>query len=215
DSGASVWITPGEVNQWIQEAHNELAETKYYKDDITTDLVDEQWDYDISALNIMEIERIWRLEDGGYDAGSAYLELKPIPYHQLKRWTAAMETAPGGDAGGVNTSEGSPSHYCWHGDFIYLYPSPNYDEVEGLRLEIACCQTMDEDTDTTNLPFQFETLITYYGLAQAYAKERNVGLTQYYLMKFDEGKGRLSEYVTALKGGYPERIDNRRRSRAA
>jgi hypothetical protein len=214
DAGASVWITESEVNQWIQEAHNELAETKYYKDDITTPLVDDQWDYDVSALNIIEIERAWRLEDGAYAAGTAYRELMPLPYHQLKRWTSAMETAPGGGGSGVNTSEGTPTHYCWHGKYVYLYPSPNYAEVEGLRLEVTCCQTMDEDTDTTDLPFQFEHLVTYFALSQAYAKEGDVGKCQYFTMRFEEGKRKLAEYVSSLKGGYPERIDHRRRTRA-
>ena len=128
DSGASAWITSAEVNQWIQEAHNELAETGYYKDDITTGLVDEQWDYDISGENIIEIERAWRLDDGTQNT-AGYKELRPLPYWKLKKWTRGSETAPGGSLGGEATTQGPPTHYCWHGKYVYLWPSPNYVPV--------------------------------------------------------------------------------------
>ena len=203
---SGVNTTDGEVNQWIQQAHDDLAETKYYKRVVTASLAEDQEDYDVSALQIIELDQVAILQDGDYDASGTYKYIIPLPYWKYKKWMRSIETAPGGGASGVPTTTGTPTHYALDGKYAYLYPCPSYDEDEGLKLTFAGCQLMDEDADTTELPRQFEYLVTCYGLSKWYEKDDNPQVASYHMGMFLQGKQKLYGYVDSMKISGPSRI---------
>ena len=67
-----------------------------------------------------------------------------------------------GSIGGINEqsfhelylspASGTPTHYCKYGDFVYLRPSPNYAETDGLKAYFSRPAAYMAATDTTKVP---------------------------------------------------------------
>jgi hypothetical protein len=204
------YISEADINQWIQEAHDILAqETKYYSRIAKADLVDDQREYDVADLRIIEIhdDGVMVLDNDDYDADAAYTTIRPISYWRHREMERSMVLSGDTYDGQLNT-EGTPTRYCWDKgrQSIWLYPQPNYDEDAGLRLYITCCQTIDEDTDTTELPRQFEYLITEYGLYRWYEVDDQHAIARQHLSEFERGKGMLKQYMRELGTSGPTRM---------
>jgi len=184
------WTTAAEINIWIQEAHDLIGErAPYYTLTATTPLVANQYRYaDSDSTNNfypLRVESVERLDD----SGTTYYGLLWMPHWQyLKRMGSKFTTTN-------PLSTGTPSHWTWHGGYIYLYPCPSYAEAAGLRVTAVARDILDEDTDTTHLPAQYERLVIFYCLYKAYTKDDQIEKGRYYLGEFETGVGQLRAWL--------------------
>lgn len=202
----TTFTTDTEIDLWVNDALAELArDTHYHKITRYADFVADQPNYDVSSLNILEIERIM-IASGA--SASTYQYVQPIPWHVYERWTRS-----GVDADDSPNVTGTPTHYSWHGKYLWFYPCPSYSTTGdltsscyGIRLDAAAMETLSDDTDSSELPVQFESLVVYFGLARWYEKDNNPSLANYYRQLFELGKRKLSGWLSTMRTIEPERL---------
>jgi len=196
----TAYTTEAEIRQWIQEAHDRLADTGYIVAQATTDLVANQENYDITTATATNAYRIIRLVDVQYlkDGDTTWHKLQPAKWEDIRAWYDSTESTAG-----TWSSSGEPAYYCWYGAHLYLYPVPSYDETGGLQLTFMAAQLLDEDTDTTRLPREYEVLPIDYAIAQWCRKDGRADLEQYYMARFMDGESRLKSW---LRGGRDNKV---------
>ena len=103
-----------------------------------------------------------------------------------------------------------PTHWCWHGDYLYLFPCPETGITDGLAMTAAVAQIFDADTNVTTLPQQFEVAVVYYGCMRQQQKERVAGghgkMLEYWRQEYERKKRELAEWTKGARTSGPERI---------
>lgn len=194
-----------DVNNWIQDCHDELArDTKYYKRYATANLAGAstaQDELDVSTLYMVEIDQVCRLDDGD----TKYKVLRVMPWHVYRRYSDGQDTT------GAYNQTGTPTHYCWHGDSLYLYPACNYDEDNGLKIWFSGCQTFSSveataDATESTLPRQFQDAVVWYGVWRARARAKDPAIAEYYRRMYESEKAKLREWASSMRTIGPDRI---------
>jgi len=103
----------------------------------TTDLVNGQNNYEIAAGSFLDIIRLELLQPNG-----RAIQLVPIDY-QDRRGTAMTEIAH---------TNGIPQYYDKVGNSLILYPTPNYDYNEGLKVYYKRNAVLFTTASTTTEP---------------------------------------------------------------
>jgi hypothetical protein len=197
------FTSDAEINQWIQEAHDEAARrTHYYKETQYAQFVAGQHAYNVTDIHILQLEDV-QIADS--DTATRYKRITPKTWEQYLELTD-NHIGAGATASAQTDDEGTPSYYCLHGDLLYFSPAPDYATTGdnttycyGMKLLIATRELLDEDTDETNLPVEFEKLPVWYGLAEWYGKDDQQRQEQYYRDKFDMGSDQLLEAMRKQK----------------
>jgi len=192
--------TNTDIDNWIQDCHDEMArDTKYYKRWATTNLAggtNAQHELDLTTLYIVEVDQVAILPD----EETTYKLLRVMPWHVYRRYSQSQETT--GDYG----LTGTPTHYCWYGDSLYLYPACNYDEDDGVKIWFSGCQSFSADTDESTLPRQFQDTVIWYGVWRARSRAKDPNLAEYYRRLFEQGKAKLREWAASTRTIGPDRI---------
>lgn len=190
-----------EIKQWIQEAHNDLAETGYLVAEATISLVDGQENYDISGTTATNEYKIHTLLDVSilHDGGTQWYRIKPRHFERIKHSYDGTEKTDG-----TFSNESTPAWYAWVGPYLYLDPPPSYDETNGLKLMFYAIETIDDDTDTTHLPWIGEEAVVDYCIAMWAAKDNNVPKHQYYLQRYDEKKSKMRGWLKTNRSNVPQ-----------
>lgn len=191
----TTWTEEDEINQWIQEAHDYIAEqTSYSKDVQYAQLVAYQDRYDVSDLAIVAIEDVLIAQSA---TETRYYRIEPIP------WMDYLANHDGQDGVGNTGRSGTPTSYCLRGKYLYVDPAPDYTTTGdnttytyGIKLMFATRPVMDEDTDETDLPPTYEKLVVWYGLAEWCGKDGRPDREQFYRQKLDAG---IAEFMGKLK----------------
>ena len=198
-----------EIKQWIQEAHNRLAETGYLEGQVTAELKDGQMKYDVSGwIGTSSDRQIWKLlnVEIRHDAGTTWYRLKPKAWDEIRRQFDGVEVTSSTGTFASYSNESNPAWYCWHKQYLYLWPPPSYGEAVGLRLTFEAIELIDDDTDATHLPTKGEDAVIAYSIAQWYGKDRNGQMHSYYAQQFEAKKQELQGWLDSNRSTYPERI---------
>jgi hypothetical protein len=195
--------TDAEIYIWVQLAHDVLGtRTHYHKVEATTALAANQAAYlareSASTFYPMRVDRAFILED----SGTTYQEILPMTWEDYQSAISGTQTTL------LPSTTGTPRNFCYHGDYVYLYPAPSYAEAAGLMLKCSARDIMDGSSDETHVPSQYEYLIYYFCLAQWHEKDCDMNRAEYYRRKFEDGICDLQSYVQCNKTGGPIRIAN-------
>jgi hypothetical protein len=208
DNPHTTRITATDWNNWIQDCHDELAHhTKYYKRYATANIEGAstaQHEFNVSTLRMVEIDQVTRLGDGE----TTYKVLRIMPWHVYRRYSEGQDTTT---AYGLT---GTPTHYCWHGDSLYLYPAANYDEDDGIKIWFSGCQTFKTSSNTeaeadateSTLPRQFQDSVVWYGVWRGKARLQDLAGAEYYRRMYEAGKAKLRDWASSLRTVGPDRI---------
>jgi len=194
----STWTTDAEIDQWIQDGHDDLAKyTKYYKQSAEADTVADQAAYSLADLKLVQIERV---RIGLSATATVYTDISEMD----GGWQAYLDAINNYDGYAAITNTGTPNCWAWDGmDYLYLNPAPDYattgggSYTYGIKIYYAGMELMDDDADTTHVPRFAEKAIVYYGLAQWHEKDSSP-LQGYYLQQYEKAKTELFVWV---KGG--------------
>lgn len=116
----------------------------------TTDLVNGQADYEISAADFLDILRVEIIQQNGL-----YLWCNPISYED-RRGVAMTEW---------ERTPGQPMFYDKVGNSVVLYPTPNFNYAAGVKVYFKRNPSYFVYTDTTKEPGfakQYHKLLSYY-----------------------------------------------------
>lgn len=135
------------------------------------------------------------------DSSGTWHNLEPITYEQIRSIEPVDE---------FNSSNGLPTYYALRGDVIEIFPAPNYDSTNGLRVYFDESISEFSSSDTTKTP----------GFASIFHRVLSVGAALDYLIAnaMDERKiARLEQlwlrYEIQIKKFYAKRFKERFPSR--
>jgi hypothetical protein len=195
-----------EVEQWIQDCHADLArDTHYYRTVVHCAIVANQEKYEVYPVTVgsqlltpLEFTEVLVKQDASV---TTYRALEPLTWDIYRRYQNGKETAT--TAG----TPGSPTHYCLQGNYLYLYPYPNYNAAtNGLRLYIIAVEHMVADSTVSNIPIGFEDAVVWYGAWRGHMKDQSTNLAANYLGKYERMKKELGGWANSMRTGGPERI---------
>lgn len=198
-----------EIKQWIQEAHNRLAETGYLEAQMTASLANGQLKYDVSGwIGSSSDRQIWQLinVEVRHDAGTAWYRLRPKSFDEIRRQIDGTEITNTSGTFDSYAGEGNPNWYCWHGQYLYLWPPPSYDEDVALRLTFYAIELIDDDTDATHLPPKGEDAVITYCLAMRAAKDGDKQTHNYRMNEFERLSREMQGWYNSNRSTYPEMI---------
>ena len=209
DSGTT-WTSSDELETWIQDCHNDLALTGYCVKIFKGTTASNTFKYSIASLSsdYVPVKVLDLSVAEGSDTTSIYRRLKPIPFWQYREWMRGLEYYNNTPA--MSSTSDPPTHYCWHGDNLYLFPCPATGITNGMRLTAQVAQVFSADTDNTTLPQQFEVAVVYYACMRQQQKERVAGgagkMLEYWRQEYERKKRELQEWAKGSRTGGPERI---------
>ena len=203
------FCTEAEIKQWIQEAHNRLAETGYLEWQVTAELKDGQMKYDVSGwIGTSSDRQIWKLlnVEIRHDAGTTWYRLKPKAWDEIRRQFDGVEVTSSTGTFDSYSNESNPAWYCWHKQYLYLWPPPSYGEAVGLRLTFEAIELIDDDTDATHLPTKGEDAVIAFCLAMRAMKDGDARMHGYKMGEFNRLMGELQGWYDSNRSTIPERI---------
>jgi len=201
--------TESEIKQWIQEAHNRLAETGYLESQMTTSLADGQMKYDVSGwIGTNSDRQIWKLIDVEIreDAGTTWYKCTPMSWAEIRKYLNGVEITDTSGTFDSYSAESNPRRYCWHGQYLYLWPPPSYDEDVALRLTFYAIELIDDDTDTTHLPPKGEDAVVTYCLAMRAMKDGDKQTHNYHMGRFEGFWREIQGWYDSNRSTYPEMV---------
>ena len=103
------------------------------------------------------------------------------------------------------SNESNPYRYCWHGQNLYMWPPPSYDEDVALRLTFAAIEKIPSTATTAmNLPILGEDAVVAYCIAMWHGKDNNTRDKSYYMQQFEAKKRELIGWLDSARSDYPE-----------
>ena len=207
---STAFVGETQIQRWVQEAHNHLADTGYLISTMTASLVDGQINYDISGWigtsSNRQVVRLLRVETRR-DAGTQWYKTDPIDWDRLRAlWDAREVTNTSGVTQNFS-SEGNPTKYCWYKQYLYLWPVPSYDEDVALRLTFDAIELVSEANWTTGLPVKFEPAVVDFCMAMWHRKAGHHREYQFYKGEFEMKKSALSVWLRDSRHDEPELIE--------
>ena len=209
DSGTT-WTTEGEIETWIQDCHSDLALTGYCVKTFRAGSTANTYKYSIATLGSTYVP-IEIVEMGFLDADSntaKYRRLIPLPfwkYREMMRGTEMKSATPD-----VTGTSDPPTHYCWHGDYLHVYPCPTNTISNSMKIIAKVAQVFGSDTENTTLPQQFEVAVVYYACMRQQSKERVAGgagkMFEHWRNEYERKKRELAEWAKGSRTAGPERI---------
>lgn len=213
DSGKT-WTGELDLETWVQDCHNDLALTGYCTKVFRAASAANTYKYSIATLGASgsdQFNPIEIVEIGYLDANSdtaKYRPLRPLPFWKYRQYMRGTEMRTG--TPDVSGTSDPPTHWCWHGDYLYLFPCPTTAITNGMKIIARVAQIFGADSDTTTLPQQFEAAVTYYGCMRQQQKERVAGgagkMLEYWRQEYERKKRELEEWASGARTSGPERI---------
>jgi hypothetical protein len=165
---SGVQVTDPDLVRWINSAQVEIvSKNQVLVADATTPSVSNQYDYDISALNIQTIHSI-------HYNGS---RLEAISFVDFER--VYLKDDPN------RTSSGTPEVWAKWGNTITLYPTPSNDGDSIKIYYYGLPATITSLSDSLSLPDNYYERILEYVLAKAYEMDENFAASDNKLNRFD------------------------------
>jgi hypothetical protein len=214
DSGTT-WLSPGEIDTWIQDCHNDLASTGYCVKTFLGTLAANTFKYSIASLlgqssygDYVPIEIHDIAIPEGTDDASVYRRLRPLSFREYRQKMKGLELYNSTPT--MSSTGDPPTHWCWKGDHLYLFPCPTTGMGNGMMLTAAVAQIMDDDDNYTTIPQQFEVAVVYYACMRQQQKERVAGgagkMLEYWRQEYERKKRELAEWAKGARTSGPERI---------
>ena len=152
---------------------------------VKTNLVSGQQDYsftvDQNGNQILDIERVEIL-----DSASIAHELRPLDIKDLEG-TAMTEFMKNG---------GIPVYYDKTANGLVLYPAPNYNSTNGLKIYTSRTPSYFASTDTTKAPGIPNVFHEYLALRPAYyyCLQKGMSIANNYFAELQDMESRIKEY---------------------
>lgn len=173
---SAVQVTDGDIIRWINSAQREILVTNPVLKAVgTTDIVAGVSEYPLTDLNIISIQAIH------------YLGRKV----EFKTFQEAEEYITESDP--TRTFQGDPFIWYEWGGMINLYPVPQQDYPEALRIYYVPEPAVAVDGGNLALPDAYYENIVQYVLARAYELDEDNENSQFKLSQFENRLNSLSE----------------------
>lgn len=165
---SGVQITDPDIVRWVNEAQIEIvSKNQILVADATTPSVANQYDYDVSALNIQSIHSI-------HYSGT---KLIGVSFNDFE--SRYLDNDPN------RTQAGTPEVWARWGNSLSLYPTPSSAGDPIKIYYYGLPTTVDQLTDMLSVPDNYYPRVLEYVLSKAYEMDENFAAADNKLNRFD------------------------------
>lgn len=173
---ASIQISDADILRWTNAGMREIVSThKILKQKASASIIADQYEYDISDINILQIQKI-RVAN------------RPVEFRSFQEFEEYIQ-----DEDPNRSRSGQPTLWYKWGETLGFWPTPDGSVAGQIDIYyLARAAEVQQTTDNIDLPDEYFNRLVEYVLSQAYELDEDNENSGFKLGQFQQGLDRMA-----------------------